>query len=84
MGRVELFLFGDGHGVAAPEEYRIELWRDTGWEAATIRSRVPEEPMAWALNSVELEPVQARKLRVILRPALPAATGVSELRIFEK
>jgi len=84
VGRVELFLFGDGGGVAAPEEYRIEVWRDKGWEAATIRTRAPREPLAWALNSVELEPIQAKKLRMVFRHALPAATGVSELRIWEK
>jgi len=80
--RVELFLYGDGRGVVAPEAYRIEAWTGSTWEAVGIRARVPEMPMAWALNQVELEPVRTERLRAVFRHARPGATGVAEMRVF--
>ncbi|MGW8266255.1 MAG: MGH1-like glycoside hydrolase domain-containing protein [Longimicrobiales bacterium] len=79
---VDLFLYGDGRGVAAPQEYRFEAWTGSRWEPAGIRSRTPERPMAWALNQVELEPVRTDRLRVVFRHAHPAATGLAEIRVF--
>jgi hypothetical protein len=80
--RVELFLYGDGRGVVAPEAYRIEAWTGSTWETVGIRARVPEMPMAWALNQLELEPVRTERLRAVFRHALPGATGVAEMRVF--
>jgi hypothetical protein len=83
VGRVELFLFGDGRGVAAPERYRIEVWKDGRWEEAG-GSKDPEEPLAWALNTLRMEPVETSKVRVVFSHALPEVSGVSELRIWPR
>jgi hypothetical protein len=83
VGRIELFFYGDGGGVAAPEEYRIEVWAEGVWEAAEILARHPSKPTAWAVNTAEIAPVETDRIRVVLRHALPAASGLTELRIWE-
>jgi len=80
--RVELFLYGDGGGVAAPESYRIEVWRDGRWTVAEEEGRMPLLPTAWARNVVELKPLTTDRVRVVFRHALPAASGVAELEVF--
>jgi len=80
--RMDLFLYGDGRGVAAPEAYRIEAWTGSAWEHVGIEARSPEKPMAWARNEVDLEPVRAERLRVVFIHPRPAATGLAEIRIF--
>lgn len=81
VARVELFLFADGGGVAAPADYRVQLWLDGRWQDVDA-SRVPEEPLAWALNMVRIEPTETSRVRVVFSHALPQASGVSELRIW--
>jgi hypothetical protein len=82
VGRVDLFFFGDGRGVAAPESYRVELWTGSGWEAVEPVTRTPRRPVAWAMNQVTFEPVETERLRVVLRHALPASAGLAEIRVF--
>jgi hypothetical protein len=82
VGRVELFLYGDGHGVAAPQDYRVERWVGGMWEEVPLASRTPETPTAWAVNTVLFEQVEAERLRIFFRHAPPTATGVTELRIW--
>jgi hypothetical protein len=82
VGRVELYLYGDGSGVAAPREYRVEVWTGDAWRVAVVRSRTPIRPMAWALNTVELEPVETSRVRVVFTHERPTFTGVSEMRVF--
>jgi hypothetical protein len=82
VGSVEIYFYGDGRGISAPKEYRVEAWRDGEWKRATERSRTPEAPMAWARNTVEMEPVSTSRVRVVFTHALPAFTGVSELRVW--
>jgi len=82
VGRVELFLYGDGRGIGAPAGYRVEVWSGGGWESATVRARRPEIPLAWALNTVLLEPVRTSRIRVVLSHDLPAASGMAEVRVF--
>ena len=82
VNRVELYLYADGGGIAAPEEYRVEVWTGDSWRVAAVRSRTPIRPMAWALNAVELEPVATSRVRVVFTHAPPTFTGVSEMRVF--
>jgi len=82
VGRVELFLYGDGRGIAAPEEYRVEVWAEGVWRPVTPIRRDPEEPLAWALNRLEFQPEETQRVRVVLRHARPSASGVAEVRIF--
>ncbi len=83
VGSVELYLYGDGGGIAAPHDYHVEVWSDGAWHTAAERSRSPAQPMAWAQNTVVLDPVSTSRVRVVFTHALPAFTGVSELRVWE-
>jgi len=83
VGSVELYLFGDGRGVAAPRSYRIEAWIGDSWVRAAERARTPENPTAWALNTVTLEPVETSRLRVVFTHDGELRSGVTELRVFE-
>jgi len=81
--RVELYLYGDGRGVGAPAAYRVEAWREGAWAPVAERSRVPERPTAWALNTVELEPVETSRLRVVFTHDGALRSGLTEVRVFE-
>jgi hypothetical protein len=81
VGRVDLYLYGDGRGVAAPGAYRIEAWDGKTWMEVTERARTPEAPTAWALNTVELEPVETSRLRVTLTHDGVMRSGLTELRV---
>jgi hypothetical protein len=82
VGRVELFLYGDGDGVAAPNDYRVERWAEGRWMEIHPESRHPTDPAAWAKNTVTFSQVPAERVRVVFEHALPATTGVTELRIW--
>jgi hypothetical protein len=82
LGSVELYLYGDGRGVAAPAAYRVETLKDGAWVVAPEADRNPEVPTAWALNRVELEPVEARQIRIVLTHDGAMRSGMTELRIF--
>lgn len=79
---VELYLWGDGGGVKAPESYVIQSWNGSGWIDATVVSRVPAQPLASSVNTVHIRPVTTDRIRVVFRHDLPAATGVTEVRVF--
>ncbi len=81
LGRVELYLYGDGRGVAAPRSYRIETWDGAAWVAAAERARTPGTPTAWALNVVALESVETSRLRVVFAHDGALRSGVTELRV---
>jgi hypothetical protein len=82
VGRVEIFLYGDGRGVAAPKAYRVQVWTEGSWREVTPSSRTPEAPLAWAMNRVEFEQETTERIRVTFRHAGPMATGVAEFRVF--
>ena len=82
VSRVDLFIFGDGGGVAAPEAYRVEYWTGSSWEEVQGERRDPRRPLAWAMNRVEFEPVETERLRVVLRHAAPFSSGLAEIRVF--
>ena len=84
VGRVDLYLYGDGRGVAAPRDVRIERWTGTSWVDTPIRARTPEAPTAWALNILEFAAVQTSRLRAVFTHDLPASSGLTELRIWPK
>ncbi len=82
VGSVVLYLYGDGGSIAAPKEYHVEVWTGGRWQRAAERSRVPETPMAWARNEVDIDPVRTSRVRVVFTHSARAFTGVSELRIW--
>jgi len=82
VGRIELYLFGDGRGVAAPQDVRIERWVGGVWQDVPIRARTPAVPTAWALNTLQLTPTQTTRLRVVFVHDLPAASGLTEVRVW--
>ena len=82
IGQIELFLWGDGGGVRAPERYTIQTWNGTTWIDATVTSQVPHRPQASSVNTVHIVPVRTDKVRVVFEHDLPAATGLTEIRIW--
>ncbi len=84
VGRIELYLYGDGRGVAAPAEYAVEVWTVDGWREAPAVRRIPALPAAWAMNTVELEPVRTTRLRVRFTHQPPAVAGVTEIRVWPR
>ena len=81
VGGVELYLFGDGRGLAAPRAYRVETWNGSAWVAAVERVRTPTAPTAWALNTVVLEPVETSRVRVVLTHDTATRSSLTELRV---
>jgi hypothetical protein len=77
---VDIYLLGRS-GIAEPASLGIEYWDGTAWREATVRSRQPERPTAWARNRVEIEPVSTSRVRVVFEHAWPAVTGVAEMVI---
>lgn len=79
VGRVEVHFVGDGRGLAAPRDYRLEYWSGNGWVGVTERRRLPEVPLASAVNTVWIWPVETSRLRIVVDHAAPAATAITEL-----
>jgi hypothetical protein len=84
VSRVELFLLGDGRGVAPPASYRIEAWYAGGWHPVDESDRDPKNAMGWALNTVRFAPVVAERVRVVFVHAPPTFSGISEIRIWKE
>ena len=82
VGQVDLFLYGDGRGIAAPEEYRVQVWVEGEWHNVRPLLRSPEIPLAWALNRIEFEPHVTQRIRVTFRHSMPSASGIAEIRVF--
>ena len=82
VASIDLFLWGDGGRVKAPRDYRVQYWDGARWTDASIVGRVPERPATWALNRMQVRPVQTSRVRVIFEHDLPAATGVTELMVW--
>jgi hypothetical protein len=80
---LELFLWGDSAGVKAPRRFSVEYWDGRRWAAAHERSRTPERPITWAVNTVRIDPIQTEKVRVVFEHDLPAYSGMTELRIWD-
>lgn len=80
--RLDLYLWGDDDGVKAPESYHVEYWNGGEWLEATTVSRRPDTPLAMARNTVVIEPVRTRRLRVVFDHAEPSYSGVAELMIW--
>ena len=79
---VDLYLYGDGRGLAAPMDYVIQFWVDDRWADVEVRTRHPAIPTAWAMNRVRIAPVETERMRVVFEHALPAFTGVTELMVW--
>lgn len=80
--KLELFLWGDGGGIKAPKRYTIQTWNGTAWVTANVKSQVPLQPQVSSVNTIHIAPVGTTKVRVVFEHDLPAATGVTELRIW--
>ena len=79
VGRIELYLWGDGEKVRAPRSYTVQYWDGSTYRDARVRSRFPAQPLASARNVVTIEPVTTSRVRVVLEHDLPAVTAITEL-----
>lgn len=84
VASVDLYLFGDGRGVTAPRELAIQRWDGTDFVDVPILARTPAAPTAWALNSLGIAPVETSRVRVVFTHDLPAASGLTEVRIWPR
>jgi len=80
LGTIELYLLEDG-AVKAPASYRIEWWNGSAWAPVRERARQPAQPLAPALNTVRIEPVETQRLRVLCTHAANAFTGLTEIMV---
>lgn len=80
--RLDLYLWGDDDGVGAPENYTVEYWTGTEWTEANIVWQRPETPTIMARNSVLIEPVQTKRVRVVFDHAPPTYAGLAELMVW--
>ncbi|NJD10255.1 MAG: discoidin domain-containing protein [Gemmatimonadetes bacterium] len=78
VASIELFLV-DGSNVRAPAGYRIEYLQGDAWQPVRERVRTPAQPLAPALNTVAIEPVETARLRVVFTHAPDATTGLTEI-----
>ncbi len=81
---VDLYLYGDGRGVASPRSFAIELWDGSQWLEAQELVRSPETPTASALNRIRLVPTATEKIRVTFEHAQGGFTGVTEIMVVER
>ncbi len=84
VGRVDMYIFGDGAGVQSPLGYSVIYWNGSDWKPMEVLSRTPKEPTAGVVNSIKLTPVKTSKIGVIFKHDSPARTGLTELMVFEK
>ena len=80
---VELYLFDDGRGVRAPKGYSVQYWNGAAWTDARVRSRHPAQPTGSAVNTVRIERVTTSRVRIVFEHALPGASGMTELMIWD-
>ncbi len=81
VARIDLYLWGDGGGVQAPRNYRVEYRDGTRWLRAVETDRLPAAPETWARNTVTIDPVETQAIRVVFEHALPAFSGVTEIEV---
>lgn len=81
--RLDLFLWGDDQGVKAPRRYAVQFWDGQRWAAGRLVRQLPEQPQTFMLNTVWIEPVETNRVRVVLEHDLPAASGMTELIVWE-
>ena len=82
VGTVDLYLWADDRGVAAPRNYRLQYWNGERWADLAEVRRMPAAPTAWARNTVDIEPIATEKIRVVFEHALPRFTGVTEMMVW--
>ena len=81
VARIDLYLWGDGGGVQAPRDYRVEYLHGTRWVRAVETNRFPAEAETWARNTVMIDPVETQAIRVVFEHAPPAFSGVTEIEV---
>jgi len=80
---LELYLWGDGGGVKAPRAYTVQYWDGARWAEAHELVRTPARPATFAVNTVRIAPVRTARVRVVFQHDLPAASGMTELMIWD-
>jgi hypothetical protein len=82
--KVDLYLWGNGEEIRAPERYTIQYQQDGEWSDATVTKQQPKEPTRMAVNTVHIEPVETSKIRIVFDHNLPGYTGLTELMVWGK
>jgi hypothetical protein len=82
--QVDIYVWGDSAGVRAPRRMTVQYWDGARWADAVVQAQAPVRPATWALNTIRIEPVQTRRIRVIFQHDLPAVSGVTELMVWDE
>jgi hypothetical protein len=79
LARAQLSFFGDQNRFAAPDAFRVQVWRDGGWrDIATL-----SHPAANGVTPVAWAPIASDRLRVVFTPRLGRALRLVELKVFQ-
>ena len=87
--KVELAIYHEGEkgGVQTPAAFHAEVWDGTAWMRIADQRFTPEKPAGNQWNSLEFEPIVAKRVRVVFTHAptdeVPhAKSGISEIAIW--
>jgi hypothetical protein len=76
---LKLYFLDDGEGIVPPESYQVEHWQDEQWQAIPDQQRTPDLPMGRRANVVRFSERSIDKLRVVLKHAAGARSGLTEI-----
>ena len=83
INRADVHFIADGRSLAAPRAFAVQYWSGGAWLPVAERRRLPATPEGYAMNTVWFDAVSASRVRVIVTPAKPAATAITELAIWK-
>ncbi len=81
LSSADLSFFANQTGLAAPNDLRVQVWRDGRWTDVVLLSR-PRRPVAGGVNRIAWRPLVTDKLRVVFTPAPRKALRLVELKVF--
>ncbi len=81
IAAVRLFLYGDEHGVEAPQSYSVLYDLNGGWTPLRLDSVKPEKPEANRANIVKFDPVETRKIRILFRHRPGIGVGLAQVQV---
>ncbi len=76
---VTLYFLDDGDTIQPPQSFALERWRDGGWEGIPGQRRVPEMPEGRRATTVEFDPIETVRLRLVLTHRPGSSSGLSEI-----
>lgn len=79
LSRLELAFYDDSHGVKAPQEFEIEMWKGDNWQSIGGATKSPLKPQGGAINTVTFPSASIAKVRLRFKPQDHVAIGLTEI-----